>query len=72
MLSTTSSLSSHMVGFTRSTVQLTLAPENGQTLTRMLGPTFFMTIYPFSFLTVLSPKTYTVLFFPLVHRFHFF
>ena len=41
-------------------MQLTLAPENGRTLTRNLCLTFFVRTYPFSFLTILSPKIYTV------------
>lgn len=53
---TWSGLSCSMVSFAWSFLQLTFAPKNGWTLARNSCLTFFMRRYPFSFLTLLSPK----------------
>ena len=53
-------------------MQLTLAPVNGRTLTRNLCLTFFVRRYPFSFLTMLFPKIYTVFCFSVGTSFSIF
>ena len=55
---TWSGLSWAMVSFTWSFLHLTFAPKNEWTLTKNSCLTFFMRRYPFSFLTILSPKIF--------------